>query len=65
VSGLTANWSKSTKSNGSDSCVEARIHAGNVQIRDSKDPSGPVLTFDASAYLAFLTTVKTNSLHPR
>lgn len=65
MSGLTANWSKSTKSNGSDSCVEARIHAGNVQIRDSKDPSGPVLTFDASAYLAFLTTVKTNSLHPR
>ena len=65
MSGLTANWSKSTKSNGSDGCVEARIHAGNVQIRDSKDPSGPVLTFDASAYLAFLTTVKTSSLHPR
>lgn len=64
MSGLTANWAKSTKSNGSDGCVEARIHSGNVQIRDSKDPSGPVLTFNAPAYLAFLTTVKTTPPHP-
>lgn len=59
MSGLTANWAKSTRSNGSDSCVEARVHSGDVQIRDSKDPSGPTLTFAPAAYRTFLTTLKT------
>lgn len=58
MSGLTANWAKSTRSNGSDSCVEARVHSGDVQIRDSKDPSGPALTFGPAAYLTFLASVK-------
>lgn len=64
MSGLTANWAKSTRSNGSDGCVEARLHEGDIQIRDSKDPSGPALTFAAPAYLTFLTTLKTNTPHP-
>lgn len=59
MSGLTASWAKSTRSNGSDGCVEARIYSGDVQIRDSKDPSGPALTFGPGSYLAFLATVKT------
>lgn len=61
MGGLTANWTKSTKSNGSDSCVEARVHSGDIQIRDSKDPSGPALTFGPAAYLTFLTTLKTGT----
>lgn len=61
MSGLTANWAKSTRSNGSDGCVEARVHGGGVQIRDSKDPSGPDLTFGPAVYLAFLATLKTST----
>lgn len=65
MGGLTANWAKSTRSNGSDSCVEARVHSGDVQIRDSKDPSGPALTVAPAAYRTFLTTVKAGTRHPR
>ncbi|BCJ61428.1 DUF397 domain-containing protein [Micromonospora endophytica] len=51
-----ARWKKSTRSNtaGGD-CVEvAGDLAGVVAVRDSKDPAGPVLTFDTAAWRAFL-----------
>lgn len=54
-----ARWRKSTKSggNGGD-CVEV---AGNlprvVAVRDSKDPTGPVLTFAPAAWRAFVAQV--------
>lgn len=57
-----AEWSKSTRSNGSDSCVEARTYGGGVQIRDSKDRTGPDLSFDCIAYLGFLDAIKTGNL---
>ena len=50
-------WFKSSYS-GSEGgeCVEvaARSDAA-VHVRDSKDPEGPVLTFSATAWSAFLT----------
>lgn len=56
---LNTEWRKSTKSGNSGACVEARLgHDGRVQVRDSKDPDGPVLTFDSSAWDAFLAGVK-------
>jgi hypothetical protein len=55
VNGLTEDWKKSTRSNGSDGCVEARAHDGGVQVRDSKDRSGPILSFDRESYANFLT----------
>ncbi|MFB7615617.1 MULTISPECIES: DUF397 domain-containing protein [unclassified Kitasatospora] len=32
---------------------------GLVPVRDSKDPSGPALTFTSTAWTAFLTAVHT------
>ena len=46
---LTPTWAKSSYSdpNGGN-CVEARQPgASTVQVRDSKDPGGPVLSFSS------------------
>jgi hypothetical protein len=40
-------------------CVEvASLGAGVAAVRDSKDPSGAVLTFSAGSWRRFLTKVK-------
>ncbi|WP_326556317.1 DUF397 domain-containing protein [Micromonospora sp. NBC_01796] len=55
-----ATWRKSTRSsNGGDTCVEVADNLpGIVGVRDSKDRQGPALTFDPTAWQAFVTTVK-------
>lgn len=62
MNGLTQDWKKSTKSNGSDSCVEARTFDNGVQVRDSKDRSGPTLSFDRESYVNFLAGLKAGTL---
>ena len=54
-------WRKSTRSNGSSgNCVEVADNvAGTVLVRDSTDPSGPVLTFGPGAWSAFVATTRT------
>ncbi|KWV30691.1 DUF397 domain-containing protein [Micromonospora rifamycinica] len=55
-----AQWRKSTKSgsNGGD-CVEVADNlAGIVAVRDSKDPSGPVLAFDPETWRSFVGFAK-------
>lgn len=51
-----ARWRKSTRSNGSGgACVEvAGDLPGLVAVRDSKDPTGPVLLFPPDAWRAFV-----------
>ena len=52
-----ARWRKSTRSgtNGGG-CVEVADNLpGVVAVRDSKDPAGPVLTFEPKAWLAFVS----------
>ncbi|MFD5000455.1 DUF397 domain-containing protein [Streptomyces buecherae] len=55
-------WVKSSYSGGEGECVEwapGRVAAtGTVPVRDSKDPHGPALRFDASAWSAFVAGVK-------
>ena len=50
-------WKKSSWSPNGDSCVEAKISGNSVQVRDSKNPSGPVLTFSRAEWSAFLRGV--------
>lgn len=59
-SGLVgARWVKSTRSNGSAECVEvARNLPGVVGVRDSKDPSGPALAVNPTAWSAFAHQVR-------
>lgn len=56
-------WVKSSYSDNGGTCVEwAPSNArstGTVPVRDSKRPSGPVLTVPANAFASFVAGVKT------
>ncbi len=63
---LTPQWQKSSFSGTEGSCVEVRLApggGGRVQLRDSKDPDGPALTFDAAALVALVDEIKDGNLH--
>ena len=47
-------WIKAARSGASGDCVELRRRAGAIEVRDSKDPDGPVLRFTPSEFAAFL-----------
>ncbi|GLY15754.1 hypothetical protein Kisp01_27690 [Kineosporia sp. NBRC 101677] len=55
-------WVKSTRSGSEGQCVEQRRNGAARQIRDSKNPSGAVLTVDADAYSDLLTAAKRGEL---
>jgi hypothetical protein len=52
-------WRKSTRSS-SGNCVEIAVSAddGTVLMRDSRDPAGPKLEFDAAVFGEFIAFVK-------
>ncbi|MFI7551969.1 DUF397 domain-containing protein [Micromonospora sediminimaris] len=53
-----AAWRKSTRSASSE-CVEVADNLpGVVGVRDSKDATGPVLTFDPTAWRRFVAHAK-------
>ena len=51
----SADWRKSTYS-GSDGgeCIEVADLAPHIAVRDSKNPTGPVLTLAPTAFAAFV-----------
>ncbi|GLY24537.1 DUF397 domain-containing protein [Micromonospora sp. NBRC 101691] len=55
-----ARWHKSTRSGGNGGeCVEVADNLpGLVAVRDSKDPTGPVLTFTPAAWTRFTGQVE-------
>ncbi|MEU5670009.1 DUF397 domain-containing protein [Micromonospora sp. NPDC047753] len=55
---MDSQWRKSTRSGSNGACVEARHARGLVQIRDSKDLNGPVLSFQQDAWCVFLTALR-------
>ncbi|XVV11193.1 DUF397 domain-containing protein [Actinoplanes sp. CA-131856] len=52
------NWRTSSRSGGAN-CVEVALdeETGQVHMRDSKDRSGPVLTFDRATFRAFVASL--------
>ncbi|MET8310413.1 DUF397 domain-containing protein [Micromonospora sp. NPDC005173] len=54
-----ARWHKSSRSSGNGGdCVEVADNLpGIVAVRDSKNPSGPALTFSPAAWRVFVAQV--------
>ncbi|MFE9250259.1 DUF397 domain-containing protein [Streptomyces sp. NPDC007088] len=54
----TAEWRKSTHSNGDGGdCLEVTTCPGVVPVRDSKKPTGPVLLFRGPVWSQFIEDV--------
>ncbi|WP_407552174.1 DUF397 domain-containing protein [Streptomyces sp. Pv4-95] len=52
------SWTKSSYSGGNGACVEIAVPTtAAIAVRDSKDPDGPRLTFDNSAWSSFVSGV--------
>ncbi|MFG2170575.1 DUF397 domain-containing protein [Streptomyces niveus] len=60
-------WFTSSYSNNGGACVEVAANLaatrGIVPVRDSKDPSGPVLDVSATSFATFVTGVKAGQFH--
>ncbi|MGW0432462.1 DUF397 domain-containing protein [Micromonospora sp. NPDC003197] len=56
-----AHWRKSTRSGSNNgACVEVADNLTSiVAVRDSKDQTGPALTFTPTAWATFVTATKT------
>ncbi|MFX0574844.1 DUF397 domain-containing protein [Nocardia nepalensis] len=54
-----AKWFKSSRSTTGSDCVEvAHLDGGMVGVRDSKNPTGPALTFTPTEWNAFTTGIQ-------
>ncbi len=52
-------WRKSTRSGQySDNCVEVAFAPQSVAVRDSKDPSGPILLVTAEEWRSFVRATR-------
>ncbi len=53
-----AVWRKSSRSGAEGNCVQVAFVAGQVAVRDSKNPQGPALVFGRRAWDAFICAAK-------
>ena len=59
----TVQWRKSTASNPSGNCVElAELAGGQVALRNSRFPAGPVLVGTRAAVAAFVRAARSGEL---
>lgn len=58
---MEINWRKSSySSDQGGNCVEiAEVPSSTVAVRDSKNPTGPILTLRPAAFTAFLSWTTT------
>lgn len=57
-----SDWHKSTRSGNQANCVAVRTDGVTVQVKDTKDPDGAVLTFGAGSWCSFIFAIKAGAL---
>jgi hypothetical protein len=56
---MLSRWAKSSLSFSNGNCVEiASLPDGNIGVRDSKNPEGPILRFTPDEWKAFTEGVR-------
>ncbi|MFY1653232.1 DUF397 domain-containing protein [Solwaraspora sp. WMMB762] len=58
------DWIKSSRSSNNAACVEVRFAGGQVDVRDTKDRTGPTLAFDSTTWATFVTGLKSTPTQP-
>jgi hypothetical protein len=51
------HWIKSSHSTAAGNCIELAINGVEIGIRDSKDPTGPILSLPRSSIMAFVHAI--------
>jgi uncharacterized protein DUF397 len=52
-------WRKARRSAANGACVELAPASGQILIRDSKDPNGPIVGYPGCSWRVFTAAVKT------
>ncbi len=55
-------WRKAKRSIGNGACVEVAPAGNGFAVRDSKDPLGPILMYDAQSWQRFVEAAKNGCL---
>ena len=55
---IGSEWRKSSASSSNANCVEVRGQGEAVDVRDSKNPDGPVLSFGPDEWATFVAGIK-------
>lgn len=55
-------WRKSRESAQQGACIEMARRSDQVLVRDSKDPGGPVLSFDRATLADFVRRIQNDEL---
>lgn len=55
---MTGQWRRSTRCSTGACLIQRVTDDGTVQVADSKQDDGPILTFEAEAWRAFIAAVK-------
>ncbi|MDG4830909.1 DUF397 domain-containing protein [Solwaraspora sp. WMMD1047] len=58
------DWFKSSRSATNAACVEVRVTADLVGVRDSKNPDGPALAFAPAAWAGFIGVLSAGAQDP-
>lgn len=64
MSDEAVTWTKSTYSGANGGCVEWATLGSEIGVRDSKDKTGPVLTFSPTAWQTFVDATSRGDYKP-